>query len=1704
MSDALARLAAAYCILPEYHDIWGTQHRVADATIVALLAAMGVDAADDAKADMALRAHDAALDERGIAPLVVFRENVRPWTLRCRLPRALEGTPLAVRVIREDGAELDNARLANAQADSSSADGGRCIGVELTLSASLPFGYHRIELSAGGTIFARTTCAVAPAASYVPVPPNEGRTWGATVQLYGVRSERNWGIGDFTDLATLSEQWGARGAGIVGVNPLHALFPDQPWHASPYSPSSRMFRNMLYLDVEAIAEFRECAEARALVASSTFQATLAKLREALLVDYAGVAQAKRTVLEMLYRHFRTHHLEDVRADAFRAYLAAGGDALRRHALFEVLQEHFHGAQPEVWGWPAWPPHYRDPASTAVARFAAEHAERIEYFAYLQWQAELQLAAAADRARAASLSIGIYTDLAVSIDRGGAEAWANQNIYAMGASVGAPPDAFNMRGQDWGLPPLVPARLADAGYAPFLATLRATMRHAGALRIDHVMGLARLFWVPAASNPADGAYVQYPFDDLLGLLALESHRHRCVVIGEDLGTVPDYVRAALQANAILSYRVLIFERDAAGEFKAPAAYPPEALATTGTHDLPTLAGWWSGADIDLRAANGFIATDADRDAQVRERTSDRIRMLAALQRAGLLMSPAATHAQAVPSMEPELARAIQSFLAATPSRLQVIQLEDVVGVQDQANLPGTTDAYPNWRRKLPLPLERWPLDLRFDTLARTLAVERPRPRSPRPGSAESSASVTRVPRATYRLQLNRTFTFADAEALIPYLAALGVSHVYCSPYLRARPGSLHGYDIVDHSEINPEIGTRADFDHFVATLDAHGMGHLCDVVPNHVGVMGADNRWWMDVLENGPASEFADYFDIDWAPFDPAFRGRLVVPVLGDPYGVVLERGELKLAFEADVGAFAVRYYDHRFPIDPRECAPLLAEALERCRDALAADVGASVARLVATLRALPERSVTATEALARRRNDSAACKATLAGLARAHPQLAGAIDQVVAGINGTPGDAPTFEAMHALLEAQAFRLAHWRVASDEINYRRFFDVNDLAALRMENDDAFDATHAFILQLAAEGKIHGLRIDHPDGLYDPGRYVKRLQTRYRQYVAEMRPQPEQGVAPLYVVLEKISASHERLPEDWPVNGTTGYRFANAVNGLFVDRSAKLRLDRAWRAFVGADADDYDTTVLRSKVAIMRGPLAAELTMVTNRALRIARADPNTRDFTFNALREAIEEIVARFPVYRTYVSEGGASAQDRRYIDWAIARARRESRRADPSVFDFMRALMLATPPPHALESRAAEYRAFAMRFQQFTAPVTAKGVEDTAFYRFNRLVSVNDVGSDPDEFGTTVRAFHGASQDRATTWPTTMLATSTHDNKRSGDVRARVDVISEVPAIWRLAVRRWSRLNRSRKRQVDGRNAPSRNDEYLLYQTLVGTFPAGEIDDAAMAQYARRIRDYMVKAAREAKVHTSWLSVDADYEAALVAFVGALLAGGEHNLFLDDLRAQIGLFAWFGQLNSVSMSLLKFTSPGVPDIYQGTELVDLRLVDPDNRVAVDYVVRRAVLKEFDALAGAGADQVARAIAGWFAAGDGRAKMWVMQRLLRFRAVHRELMTTQDYLPVRVAGARADHVVAFARRRDNHGIIAVAGRLFASLGLDTGTLPVGEDAWGVTMLDLGFVPAGARFANVLTGEVLDARVRSLPLAQVFRHFPGAVLHYEQRD
>ncbi len=1703
MNEALARLAARYGVALEYHDIWGKQHRVTDASLVALLGAMGVPADTPAAIEAAIVAHETARWRTLIPAAMVVRADAAAWQVRLNLPDALDRATLTWRVVQEVGAlyseSFEPARLP--RLEGATVAGEAFVARELALSLPLAPGYHQLAIRHGESTLSTAALVVAPGRCYQPaVLEDDGRVWGVTAQLYSVRAERNWGIGDFTDLRALVEQWGAQGAAIIGVSPLHALFPHNPEHASPYSPSSRLFRNVLYLDVEAVDDFRDCAEARARVRAAEFQSHLKALRDAELVEYAPVAAAKFAVLETLYAHFRARHLAHgtVRAGAFRAFQAAGGEALRRHALFEALQERFRRADPSIWGWPLWPAPFHDPAAPEVGRFEREHADRVEFYQYLQWEADAQLGAAGRRSFELGLGVGLYEDLAVSIDRGGAETWANPDLYAVRASVGAPPDDFNFNGQDWGLPPLIPARLQAAAYAPFVATLRANMKHAGALRIDHVMGLMRLFWVPPGGKPADGAYVHYPFADLLGLVALESERNRCLVIGEDLGTVTDQVRDALGAAGVLSYRLLYFERQPSGDFKPPAEYPKQALVAASTHDLPTLAGWWEGRDLALRAELGLFPTSEAREAQVIGRAQDRARLLLALEREALLPAGGAVNPV---NMTPELATAAAAYLARSPAQVMVVQLEDVAGAADQANLPGTTGQHPNWRRKLPLALERFPEDQHFIDLARAMTNLRGRPR-PAP-APRVSAATTRIPRATYRVQLHRDFTFAHAAEQADYLARLGVSHLYCSPYLRARAGSRHGYDIIDHTALNPEIGSRDDLDRFVATLKSHGLGQILDIVPNHMAVMGADNAWWMDVLEDGPASIHADHFDIDWTPLDPDLGGKVLLPLLDDHYGQVLERGALKLRYEPDAGAFAVWYHEHRFPIDPREyprlldrVAPLLGAA------ALPAAIAAEFQSLVAAFRHLPPRDHPTPEAVTERARDKKVHKSRLARLTREHPVLAAAIERLAEQINGVPGEPGSFEALHEVLEAQAYRLAYWRVAADEINYRRFFDSNDLAALRMENAAVFEATHRLVLELAAAGVIDGLRIDHPDGLYDPAQYMHRLQERYAQLAAIEHPRAEGARArPLYVLVEKVIAPHEQLPETWPVHGTTGYRFANVVNGLFVDADAEARVDRVWRAFVRDEALDFPEAAYRGKRAILRSALAGELTVLANRLLRIARADRRTRDFTLNTLRQALAEVVACFPVYRTYIGEH-VSAQDRRYVGWAVAQAKRRRRAADASIFDFVHSVLLAQAPAGSNETLEQQCRAFAMRFQQFTAAVTAKGVEDTSFYVFNRLVSLNEVGGDPDAFGMAVSAFHGASADRAARWPHTMLSTSTHDNKRSEDVRARIDVISEMPAAWRLAVRRWSRINRSKKRTVEGAPAPSRNDEYLVYQTLVGTFPAGELDAGHLALYCERIERYMVKAMREAKLRSSWINVNEAYETAVLNFVHALLGRLEGNLFLDDFRTQLTPFAWFGVLNSVSMALIKLTSPGVPDLYQGNEILDFSLVDPDNRRPVDYTLRRGLLGSLRALAdGPPATLHTRVRALFDRPHDGRAKLWTIWRTLGLRREWPELFAKGDYHPIALSGAKARHVTAYARRFGARGIIVVAGRLFASLGADPGVLPAGEAAWGESAADVAFLPASTRLHNALTGESLAVDGKTLPLARALGHFPGALLTYD---
>ncbi|HUN71658.1 MAG TPA: malto-oligosyltrehalose synthase [Steroidobacteraceae bacterium] len=948
----------------------------------------------------------------------------------------------------------------------------------------------------------------------------------------------------------------------------------------------------------------------------------------------------------------------------------------------------------------------------------------------------------------------------------------------------------------------------------------------------------------------------------------------------------------------------------------------------------------------------------------------------------------------------------------------------------------------------------------------------------------------IPRATYRVQLNAGFTFKDLTAIIPYLAALGVSHVYCSPYFRARAGSAHGYDVVDHNSFNPEIGTREDFDRLVAELRAHGMGHILDIVPNHVGVMGSDNAWWMDVLENGQASIHADYFDIDWNPVNPALADKVLVPVLADPYGIVLERGDLKPQFERELGSFAIQYHEHRMPVDPRTYPRILDPVLAIARHP-------QLEELRRLFGALPDRRGATPEQIVERNRDKEAHKRALAALAAADAGVSVAIDQALAGITGHPGDPASFDPLHELLEAQAFRLAYWRVASDDINYRRFFDVNDLAALRVENEAVFEATHRLVLELIGSGALDGLRIDHADGLYDPLGYFRRLTRR----IAETTAAAGDG-RPIYLVAEKITASFERLPADWPLHGETGYHFANVVNRLLVDTAGKARMGRIYRSFIG-ELRHWPEVAYECQHRVLRKSLASELNTAANILARIAHGDRQTRDFTLASLWRALAEVIACFPVYRTYVTDS-VSETDRRYIDWAIAAARRRGSAVEQPVFDFVRGALLLELPVQG-ESARQRMRRFAMKFQQITAPTTAKGIEDTALYRFNRLVSLNEVGGEPDLYGSSARAFHTDSQYRARHWPHEMLTTSTHDTKRSEDVRARISVLSEIPALWRQAVNRWRRLNRTRRRDVDGMPAPSPDDEYLLYQTLIGTWPLVEPDEAALDAYRQRIEAYMLKAAREAKARTSWAAANTEYEEALTQFIRAAIERRDGNLFLADFCAFNARILRFGLLNGLSQTLLKLTAPGVPDIYQGNETWRFSLVDPDNRGAVDYA---EPLRLLAGLAGEPAEDagLARTLAADIT--DPRCKLFVHVRALTLRRHDPELFERGDYLPLKVTGARAAHLCAFARRLEGRLAVVLAPRLYLKLmgaarAADDGPQrpPLGAEVWADTAVHLPSNP-GAPLRNILDGAEVPAAgadgAAAIMTAAALQSFPVALL------
>lgn len=941
-----------------------------------------------------------------------------------------------------------------------------------------------------------------------------------------------------------------------------------------------------------------------------------------------------------------------------------------------------------------------------------------------------------------------------------------------------------------------------------------------------------------------------------------------------------------------------------------------------------------------------------------------------------------------------------------------------------------------------------------------------------------------PSSTYRVQFTPEFTFEDAQHIVDYLRELGISDLYASPVFQARQGSSHGYDVTDPTRLNEELGGPEAWALLTEALQQAGMGLLMDIVPNHMAA-NSQNVWWWSVLENGPSSEYATFFDIVWHPGATGvpMDNQVLLPILGNHYGSVLENRELQIQIDDD-GGLSVNYYENKLPLDPKTYRLVLEQRYGTLKDRLAIDAPLlrEYEQLIELTDAMPDRAETDPDAIEQRRRQTGHLKAELHRLYTEHELIREFIDENLELVNGEQGNPASFDTLDRLLSDQAYRLAFWRVASTEINYRRFFDIADLVSMRIEDDEVFTARHRPLLQMARDGEVTGLRIDHIDGLRDPQQYLERLQAFIRQ-AFETRPGDQNE---FYVVAEKILSEGEKLPDEWPAAGTTGYDYLNLVNGVFVYPGSREQLDALFRRVSGVE-QTFEEVVYQQKRRVMADLFSGDVRGLVVWLDRLTAFDRYGRDLTQRELGQALTELTARFPIYRTYTRSFDIRDEDRANIERALdesAAARPELGRA----FRFLRRVLLLQFPSYIPDEHKQDWLDFVLRWQQFTGPIMAKGYEDTALYIYNRLISLNDVGGEPDTFGVSVEEFHATNRERMDHWPHTMNATSTHDTKRSEDVRARVNVISELADEWASCVDRWRAMNESCKRVSDGKPTPDGNTEYLIYQTVGGAWP---LTDADVPSFVERVKGYLMKATREAKVHTSWINPNEEYEGGINAFIDDILAPNNRE-FLDDLHAFTSRTAWFGALNSLSQALLKVTSPGVPDIYQGTELWDYSLVDPDNRRPVDYDLRRRLLAELRSPT----VDVERLLGRWK---DGVVKLHVIQRVLKLRRERRELFDTGAYVPLEVSGGRREHVVAFARRSGDDWAIVVAPRFYARLaesaGLSTEQPPVGDTAWGDTVIHLPD-DAPPNWCGVLAeGQLSGSELR---LAEVLRKLPVEVL------
>ncbi|MCU0565606.1 MAG: malto-oligosyltrehalose synthase [Oculatellaceae cyanobacterium Prado106] len=928
-------------------------------------------------------------------------------------------------------------------------------------------------------------------------------------------------------------------------------------------------------------------------------------------------------------------------------------------------------------------------------------------------------------------------------------------------------------------------------------------------------------------------------------------------------------------------------------------------------------------------------------------------------------------------------------------------------------------------------------------------------------------MMQIPLASYRLQFNASFDFQAARAIVPYLNELGISDIYASPIMTARQGSSHGYDVVNPEEINPELGGQEQFEALIQELQQHHIGWIQDIVPNHMA-FDRQNHILMDVLENGPDSQYRNFFDINWNHPYEDIKGRVLAPFLGKFYGDCLESGELQL--EYTISGLSINYYDLRFPLRIESYSQVILHDIERLRDKMGRE-SPDFVKLLGLLYAL--KYIPSGENIRERYDQIAFIKRMLWELWNNNSEIKQFIEENITLFNGEVGKPESFNLLESLLAEQFFRLSYWKVGNEELNYRRFFTVNDLISLRIEDPDVFERTHQFVLDLVKEGKISGLRIDHIDGLYDPFEYLTRL----REHAPDV-----------YLVVEKILEAHEELPLNWPIQGTSGYDFLAKVNEVFCQQSTESEFSALYQSFAGQRLS-CEALIDENKRLIIGKHLAGDIDNLADLLKQISVRYRYASDFTLYGLKRALIEILALFPVYRTYISGTGSHKSDQEYMKQVLAKAKENTPNFLNELF-FIEKFLLMEFDDRLTDEDKEQWLHFLMRLQQFTGPLMAKGVEDTVMYIYNRLISMNEVGSHPCHFGLSIDDFHSFNQDRSAQWPHAMNATATHDTKRGEDMRARINVLSEIPQEWEQHLQHWRQLNAPQKNCVEGRDVPDPNDEYFLYQTLLGAFP---FDHSEYPQFVERIKEYLIKAIREAKVHTAWLRPDSGYENAFIEFAERLLKDSEDNLFLQDFRVFQQKIQHYGVYNSLSQTLLKFTTPGVPDIYQGTELWDLSLVDPDNRRPVDFNQRMEFLKKLKTRSLKSRLSLIADLLDNPA--DGRVKLFLTQKLLQARRTYTDLFQRGSYQKLNVVGSLKTHVVAYARELGETQIIAVAPRFLTAL-IKEGEHPLGEQVWHETRL-LQPPTASTVWQDLITGQTIQGE-DTLWLKEILSHFPVALL------